>query len=62
LGRKACPLGLPSARRIVAAETLAETFATFDRDMPESERVLRAPGARARQRLAARRRRRRRLA
>ena len=42
LGRKACPLGLPSAPRIVAAETLAEAFATFDRDMPGAERALRA--------------------
>jgi CRISPR system Cascade subunit CasD len=41
LGRKACPLGLPSAPRIVAAETLAEAFATFDREMPEAERALR---------------------
>jgi CRISPR system Cascade subunit CasD len=41
LGRKACPLGLPSAPRIVAAETLAEAFAIFDRDMPEAERALR---------------------
>jgi CRISPR system Cascade subunit CasD len=41
-GRKACPPGLPGTPRIVAAETLVEAFATFDRDMPEAERALRA--------------------
>jgi len=41
-GRKACPLGLPAAPRIVAAETLADAFVIFDREMPEAERALRA--------------------
>ena len=41
LGRKACPLGLPPAPRIVAAATLADAFASFDAAMPASERALR---------------------
>jgi CRISPR system Cascade subunit CasD len=41
-GRKACPLGLPPAPRIVAAATLAEAFAGFDRELPEAERAARA--------------------
>jgi CRISPR system Cascade subunit CasD len=40
-GRKACPLGLPPAPRIVAADTLTEAFASFDAEMPEAERDLR---------------------
>ncbi len=41
LGRKACPLGLPPAPRIVAAATLADAFTSFDAAMPASERALR---------------------
>ncbi len=40
-GRKACPLGLPPAPRIVATDTLSEAFASFDAEMPEAERDLR---------------------
>ena len=40
-GRKACPLGLPPAPRIVVAATLADAFARFDEDTPDAERDLR---------------------
>jgi CRISPR system Cascade subunit CasD len=40
-GRKACPLGLPPAPRIVAAATLADAFARFDETTPHAERDLR---------------------
>jgi CRISPR system Cascade subunit CasD len=40
-GRKACPLGLPPAPRIVEADTLADAFARFDAGMPEAERETR---------------------
>jgi CRISPR system Cascade subunit CasD len=40
-GRKACPLGLPPAPRVVAAASLADAFLRFDAALPEPERVLR---------------------
>lgn len=40
-GRKACPLGLPPAPRLVEAPTLSDAFARFDREMPAAERELR---------------------
>ena len=40
-GRKACPLGLPLAPRIVTAATLTDAFVRFDEAIPELERDLR---------------------
>jgi CRISPR system Cascade subunit CasD len=41
-GRKACPLGLPPAPRLVTATSLADAFAGFDATMSERERALRS--------------------
>lgn len=41
LGRKACPLGLPPAPRLIEAASLADALAAFDKDRPEPERRLR---------------------
>jgi CRISPR system Cascade subunit CasD len=40
-GRKACPLGLPPAPRIVSATSLADALAGFEAAIPERERELR---------------------
>lgn len=41
-GRKACPLGLPTSPRIVAAASVAEAFQERDRNRPEVEHETRA--------------------
>jgi CRISPR system Cascade subunit CasD len=40
LGRKACPLGLPPAPRLIEAATLTEAFTRFDAERPIDEQRL----------------------